>query len=98
MSRKQANTVIPEAVRWFNRFRMKGPTALSPDESSDWARWSANAGNLAEFRRARQVWKNLSALSTMPRPSQIELDADHYDVARPVSEWLGHGKRRRSRP
>ena len=92
MSRKQANTVIPEAVRWFDRFRMKGPTALSPDESADWARWSANAGNLAEFRRARRVWKYLSALSSMPRPSQRELDADHYDVAQPVSEWLGHGK------
>jgi|SRR6186713_1245160 len=98
MSRRQANTVIPEAVRWFNRFRMKGPTALSPDESADWARWSANVGNLAEFRRARRVWKNLSALSSVPRPSQRELDADHYDVAQPISEWLGHGNRRKSLP
>jgi len=96
MSRKHTNT-IPQAVRWFNRFRMKGPTALSPDESADWARWSADPGNLAAFRRANELWEELQALSGIPRPTQIDLAADDYDPATSVSEWLDRGKRKQPR-
>ena len=88
MSRKHTNTVIPEAVRWFHRFRMKGPTALSPNESASWARWSADAANLAEFQRANQIWKKLQVLSKLPRPTRSDLEADKYHPSRPVSEWL----------
>ncbi|MBS0418739.1 MAG: hypothetical protein JSR66_13580 [Proteobacteria bacterium] len=95
MSRKRTNTVIPEAVRWFHRFRMEGPTALSPDESANWARWSADPGNLAEFRRANRLWKDLQALSGIARPTPAELSADNYDPSKPVSEWLTRGKRKK---
>ena len=55
MSRRQTGNAVAEAVRWFNRFRMDGPTALSPDESAEWARWSANKDNLREFGNAEQL-------------------------------------------
>lgn len=92
MSRKHTNTDIPEAVRWFNRFQMQGPAALSPDESADWARWSADADNLAEFRRANQIWL---ALSGIPRPTEADLAADDYDDSKPVSKWLARSKRKK---
>jgi len=95
MSRKHTNTVIPQAVRWFNRFRMKGPTALSPDESANWARWSADAANLAEFQRAKQLWKKLGALSKLPRPAQSDLKTDDYDPSKSVSEWLARVERKK---
>jgi ferric-dicitrate binding protein FerR (iron transport regulator) len=88
MSRKPTNAVIAEAVRWFHRFRMKGPTALSPDESAEWARWAASAAHLAQFLRVEQLWENLPHSSKSLRPTQQELDADNYDGEQPLSEWL----------
>jgi len=92
MSRKRTNTAIPEAVRWFDRFRTEGHAALSPDESADWARWSADAANLAEFRRANRIWL---ALSSIPRPSETDLNTDDYDDSEPVSEWLARSARKK---
>jgi ferric-dicitrate binding protein FerR (iron transport regulator) len=91
MSRKPTNAGIPEAVRWFHRFRMKGPTALSPDESAEWARWAANKNHLAEFQRAEQLWDQLQHLQKVPHPTQQELDGDDYDSAHTISEWLARG-------
>jgi ferric-dicitrate binding protein FerR (iron transport regulator) len=92
MSRKHTNAAIHEAVRWFHRFRMKGPTALSPDESAEWARWAANKKHLAEFQRAEQLWDKLQHLQKVPRPTQQELDADDYDPEQLISEWLTRGE------
>ena len=88
-SRKRANAVTSEAVRWFNRFRMKGPTALSPDESAKWARWAADKAHLDEFRRVETLWDNLEQLKKTPLPTQQQLEADRYDPEQQsVSEWL----------
>ncbi len=87
-SRKRADTGIPEAVRWFHRFRMKGPTTLSPDESAEWARWAADKKHLAAFRDAEELWDKLQHLRKTPFPTQQDLDADTYDPAQSVSEWL----------
>ena len=87
-SRKRANADTPEAVRWFNRFRMEGPTALSPDESARWARWSADEAHLAEFKRVEALWDDLEHLKKMSLPTQQELAADRYDPELSVSEWL----------
>ena len=96
MSRKHANTIIPEAVRWFDRFRKKGPTALSPEEASNWARWSAEPANLAEFRRTKQIWRRLQTLAQIPRPTQQDLEADDYDPSHSVAEWLARHRRKKS--
>jgi len=95
MSRKHTNAAISEAVRWFNRFRMKGPTALSPDESAEWARWAADKKHLAEFQRTERLWDRLENLKKDSRPTQQELDADKYDLEQTVSEWLDQGDLRR---
>ena len=88
-SRKRANADTPEAVRWFNRFRMKGPTALSPDESAKWARWAADKAHLAEFRRVEALWDNLQHVKKTHLPTQQALDTDSYDPEeQSVSEWL----------
>jgi ferric-dicitrate binding protein FerR (iron transport regulator) len=88
MSRKPTNADIPEAVRWFHRFRMKGPTALSPDESAEWARWAADQVHLSEFRRVERLWDDLQHLKKTPLPTQRDLDADDYDPELSISEWL----------
>ncbi len=88
MSRKHTNADIPEAVRWFHRFRMKGPTALSPDESAEWARWADDKTHLNEFRRVEQLWEDLRHLKKVSVPTQQELDADDYDPELSISEWL----------
>jgi ferric-dicitrate binding protein FerR (iron transport regulator) len=88
-SRKRANTDTPAAVRWFNRLRMKGPTALSPVESAKWARWSADRVHLAEFERVEALWDDLKHLRKPRLPTQQELDVDRYDPDElSVSEWL----------
>ena len=87
-SRKRANADIPEALRWFHRFRMKGPTALSPDESAKWARWAADKVHLAAFQRVEQLWEDLQHLKKVPLPTQQDLDADDYDPEQSISEWL----------
>ena len=92
MSRKHTNAAISEAVRWFHRFQMKGPTALSPDESAEWARWAANKNNLAAFQQAEKLWDNLRHLKKESCPTQQELDADGYDPEQTVSEWLTKGE------
>jgi ferric-dicitrate binding protein FerR (iron transport regulator) len=88
MSRKRTNAAIPEAVRWFHRFRMKGPTALSPEESAEWARWAAKKEHLAAFQRAEQLWDELQHLKKRSHPTQQELVADDYDPEQSISEWL----------
>lgn len=87
-SRKRANAVTPEAVRWFNRFRMKGPTALSPNESAEWARWADDKTHVSEFRRVEQLWEELGHLTKVPLPTQQDLAADNYDPELSISEWL----------
>jgi ferric-dicitrate binding protein FerR (iron transport regulator) len=87
-SRKRANADIPQALRWFHRFRMKGPTALSPDESAKWARWAADRVHLAEFQRVEQLWEDLQPLKQVPHPTQQDLDADDYDPQERICEWL----------
>lgn len=87
-SRKRANTDLPEALRWFLRFRMTGSTALSHAESAKWARWAADKIHLAEFRRVEQFWEELQHLKNVPLPTQQELLADGYDSEQSISEWL----------
>jgi ferric-dicitrate binding protein FerR (iron transport regulator) len=91
MSRKQTNAAVPAAVRWFHRFRVKGLSELSPDESADWARWSADDTHLDEFCRAKQLWQKLEVLSAIARPLQEELAADEYDPSISVRDWLARG-------
>jgi hypothetical protein len=91
MSRKHTNAAVSEAVRWFHRFRIKNQTALSPDESADWARWSANDSHLDEFCRAKQLWPKLEALSSIARSTREELVADEYDPSLSVRDWLAQG-------
>ena len=98
MSRKHTNAVIPEAVRWFHRFRMKGPTALSPDESAEWARWTADEAHLAAFRRAQQLWEKLQHLNMADRPTERDLETDDYDPEQSISTWLNRNKRRAPSP
>ncbi len=88
MSRKHANAAVSEAVRWFHRFRIKNQTALSPDESADRARWSADDTHLDEFCRANQLWQKLEGLSAIARHTQEELVADEYDPSLSVRDWL----------
>jgi hypothetical protein len=88
MSRKPTNANIPEAVRWFNRFRMQGAPALSPDESAEWARWSTDKTHLSALRLVEQLWKDLRHLKKTPLPTQQDLDADDYDPELSISEWL----------
>jgi ferric-dicitrate binding protein FerR (iron transport regulator) len=88
MSRKPTNANLPEAVRWFNRFRMKGATALSPDESAEWRRWADDKTHLSALRRVEQLWKDLRHLKKIPLPTQQDLDADDYDPELSISEWL----------
>ena len=95
MSRKHSNSVIPEAVRWFNRFRVKGPTALSPEESSEWARWAANEEHLAAFQCAEQRWESLGRVKKETRPSPEDLAADNYHPQQSVSRWLIRQKRKK---
>jgi ferric-dicitrate binding protein FerR (iron transport regulator) len=95
MSRTHSNAVISEAVRWFNRFRMKGPTALSPDESSEWARWAANKEHLAAFQRTEQLWESLGHVKKEARPSEQDLAADDYDPQQSISHWLTDKKRKK---
>ena len=95
MSRTHSNAVISEAVRWFNRFRVKGPTALSPEESSEWARWAANEEHLAAFQRAEQLWESLGRVKKETRPNQQDLAADDYDPKQSVSHWLTQKERKK---
>jgi ferric-dicitrate binding protein FerR (iron transport regulator) len=88
MSRTHSNAVTSEAVRWFHRFRVTGPTALSLDESAEWARWSADKAHLAEFQRTEQLWDELQHLGRTNRPTQQDLDTDDYTGDRSVSDWL----------
>jgi len=97
MSRTHSNAVISEAVRWFNRFRMKGPTALSHDESAEWARWAANKEHLAAFQCTEQLWEILGHLKKSAQPSQQDLDGDDYDPVHPVSDWLTRKKPKKRR-
>jgi ferric-dicitrate binding protein FerR (iron transport regulator) len=87
-SRKRPNADIPEALRWFLRFRMKGATALSPHEAAQWARWAADKGHLGEFRRVQQLWEDPRHLKNVPLPTQQDLDADDYDPEQSICEWL----------
>jgi ferric-dicitrate binding protein FerR (iron transport regulator) len=96
MSRKHGSASISEAVHWFHRFRMKGPTALSPDESSEWARWAARKSHLSEFKRAEQLWEKLRHLTKVPRPTQQDLETDDYDPEQPITEWLARGRKKPS--
>ena len=96
MSRKHANTAIPEAVRWFHRFRIRGPTALAPDESAEWARWSADKAHQAAFQEAEQLWERLRHLNDVAPPTQQELDTDGYDPERSISEWLSQTKHKKA--
>jgi ferric-dicitrate binding protein FerR (iron transport regulator) len=91
MSRKHANAAVSAAVRWFHRFRVKRPSELSPDESADWARWSADDTHLDEFCRAKHLWQKLEVLSAIARPLQEELAADEYDPSISVRDWLARG-------
>ena len=95
MSRKHANTAIPEAVRWFHRFRIKGPTALAPDESAEWARWSADKAHQAAFQEAEQLWESFGQVKKEALPSQQDLAADDYDPELSVSHWLTRMKRKK---
>jgi ferric-dicitrate binding protein FerR (iron transport regulator) len=95
MSRTHSNAVISEAVRWFNRFRMKGPTALSPDESAEWARWAADEECLATFQRTEQLWEALGQMKKDARPSQQDLANDNYDPQQSISDWLTREKRKK---
>jgi ferric-dicitrate binding protein FerR (iron transport regulator) len=88
MSRKPTNADVTEAVRWLHRFRMKGPTALSPDESAEWARWAADDTHLAEFRRAERLWEDLRHVRKQLLPTQQDLNADDYDPEQSICEWL----------
>jgi ferric-dicitrate binding protein FerR (iron transport regulator) len=92
MSRTHSKAVISEAVRWFNRFRMKGPTALSPDESAEWARWAANKAHLAAFQRTEQLWEELGHLKDAARPTREDLETDHYDPEQRICDWLTQKK------
>ena len=98
MSRTHSNAVISEAVRWFNRFRVKGTTALSPEESSEWARWAANKEHLAAFQRTEQLWESLGQVKKETRPSKQDLAADDYDPQQSVSDWLTQKKRKKPSP
>ena len=91
MSRKHTSAAVPAAVRWFHRFRVKGLAELSPDESADRARWSADDTHLDEFCRAKQLWQKLEVLSAIARPLQEELAADEYDPSISVRDWLARG-------
>lgn len=91
MSRKHPNAAVPAAVRWFHRFRIKGSPELSPDESTDWARWSADDTHLDEFCRAKKLWQKLEVLSVIERPLQEELVADEYDPSISVRDWFARG-------
>jgi ferric-dicitrate binding protein FerR (iron transport regulator) len=88
MSRKHTNAAVPAAVRWLHRFRINVPSALPPDESADWARWSADRSHLEEFSRASRLWRKLGALSAITRPTPADLAADEYDPALSVADWL----------
>jgi ferric-dicitrate binding protein FerR (iron transport regulator) len=88
MSRKHTNAAVPDAVRWFHRFRIKNQEALSPDESADWARWSADDTHLDEFCRATQLWQKLEVLSAVTRPTPGALAADEYDPSLSVRDCL----------
>jgi ferric-dicitrate binding protein FerR (iron transport regulator) len=95
MSRTHSKAVISEAVRWFSRFRMKGPTALSPDESAEWARWAADKEHLAAFQRTEQLWEDLGQVKKDAQPSQRALATDDYDPQQSVSHWLIRNKRKK---
>src|SRR4051812_41475127 len=98
MSRKPADTTIPEAVHWFHRFRIKGPTALEPDESAEWALWFADRVHQAAFQQVEQLWEELHHLKNLTPPTCQDLDADGYDPEQSLSEFLaggGHEKARR---
>jgi ferric-dicitrate binding protein FerR (iron transport regulator) len=91
MSRKHPSAAVPAAVRWFYRFRIKGSSELSPDESADWARWSADDAHLDEFCRVKHLWQKLEMLSVIERPLQEELAADEYDPSMSVRDWFARG-------
>lgn len=91
MGRKRTNATVRVAVRWFHRFRIKGQSELPPDESAEWARWSADDTNLDEFCRAKQLWQKLEVLSAMERPRQEEVADDGYDSTKSVRNWLARG-------
>jgi ferric-dicitrate binding protein FerR (iron transport regulator) len=96
MSRKHTNAAVPDAARWFHRFRTKNQEALSPDESADWARWSAADTHLDEFCRAKQLWRNLEMLSVITRPTPEDLAADEYDPSLSVRDWLARGNAKKN--
>jgi ferric-dicitrate binding protein FerR (iron transport regulator) len=95
MSRRRATAAVPAAVRWFHQFRIKGPSGLSPDESADWVRWSADDAHLDEFCRTKRLWQKLDVLSAIARPLQEELAADEYDPSLSVRDWLAQGSAKR---
>jgi ferric-dicitrate binding protein FerR (iron transport regulator) len=98
MSRKHTNAAVPDAVCCFLRFRIKNQAALSPDESADWARWSADDTHLDEFCRVKQLWQKLEVLSAIVRPTQEDLAADEYDPSLSVRDWLVRGNAKKRPP
>ena len=98
MSRKHTNAAVRAAVRWFHRFRINRSSELSPDESTDWARWSADDTHLDEFCRAKQLWQKLEVLSAIARPTQEDLAAHEYDPSLSVRNWLARGSAKKLRP
>jgi ferric-dicitrate binding protein FerR (iron transport regulator) len=70
MSRKHANPAVPDAVRWFLRLRDKDISALSPEETAKWVTWAADDTHLDEFCRAKRLWRNLGALSSISSPAK----------------------------
>jgi ferric-dicitrate binding protein FerR (iron transport regulator) len=91
MSRKHTDDAVSEAVRWFNRFRSRDPSALSPEEAAEWAAWSADDAHLREFCRADELWQKLGTLSTIKRPTKDDAAADEYDPSKSVRDWLARG-------
>lgn len=96
MSRKHTNADVLAAVRWFHRFRGPSFIPLSPDESADWKRWSADDTHLDAFCQAKALWLKLETLSPGARPSREDLAADDYDPSQSVSDWLT--RRRAKKP
>jgi ferric-dicitrate binding protein FerR (iron transport regulator) len=97
MSRKHTADAVSEAVRWFNRFRSQDSSALSPEEATEWAAWSADDAHLREFCRVDELWQKLETLPAIMRPTKEDATADEYDPSMSIRDWLAQGDANRPR-
>jgi hypothetical protein len=82
MKRKR-NAYVP----WF--LRPDDVSMLRSMELRELARWLAVPGHLEQFRRVRALWLSLAlVLPGAARPTNAEIQADAYDGAIPLSQWL----------